>query len=157
MIGITATIEGSLLAELDIFDAKVRKATKEAVAAVAFDAYTNITTNIQEKGLIKTGNLLKSVGFNVQGGGKYNIINYNYTPQRSGRRKMVLDAPLEAPPPSSNRNEANVFVLARYAIYLETGTYKMAARPFFWSAISQTHTNTYSIVIAVFEKNGIGV
>lgn len=170
MIEVKLSLNSDLMEKLDQLDASVKKATKETVYAVAKDAYNGVVQSIQSKNLIKTGNLLRSVGFNMQGGGKYNLVNYDYTPSFSHRQAHkriipgrtpgpnklnIFDVNNSPPPPPDNPYQANVFVLARYGPFLEFGTVHMAARPFFYEPIGRTQVSVYHIASGVFARYGL--
>lgn len=147
----------SLIDALDETDKKVKQLTQKCVFELAKRSYEGVIGQIDSKNLIKTGNLRKSIGFNTKAGGAYNIFNFNYTPSTEHRfhSKRVFDAPLQAPQPPTNPYEANIFCLARYGVFLEYGTVKMSARPFFYAPIHKVFGNAEIICKSILTQYGL--
>jgi hypothetical protein len=149
---------GGLFEKLDILDVKVRAATRQTSLAVAQAGQGNIIAIIDEKNLIVSGNLRRSIGFQTMGGGKFNIFNFNAIPTPTHRfrtRRVFEDYYFDPPSPPTSVYEVQLFCLAIYGPYLEFGTSRMSARPFFFEGVARTQEMVPTLAIKTFAEYGI--
>ena len=101
-----------------------------AVGKLVRRAAFGIERSAKKRAPVKTGFMRNSIYTRTQ-----DMSGYTKASAAAGRRNKAEKPLPEVPPPA--HNEAYVAVGAEYAIFLEFGTHKMPAKPFFYPAVEE--------------------
>jgi len=163
MIDLKLSLSGSFMEDLDKLDANVLEATKEALSEFVITVYGKVINNIDSWGWNypkTTGNLKRTTGYflpdTTTNAWRNSLFTSKLNRKSSAGRRDAFD--YHAPPPKPNPDAfvGNVFSLARYAPYLEFGTARMSARPYFFRALTEAEPQILSVFTKHFANIGSG-
>lgn len=115
-----------------------REGMKESLKEAAFEIENRTKENIRKVDAIDTGNLLNSVYVSIPGDDRRPqklAVSGEFFSVKQNRNVKVKADNLGERTPLPSGNQITVGVAAAYGIYVEFGTRRMAARPYFFPAV----------------------